>query len=218
MFFCLMALTIGARQFEEIMAIIAMVLGIYFLISIIVFAVVKLEITNLPQHNNELILLHYKNRVEIYKRPVWGKPLISKIKLPNEWLKDIKGGEQRIIATNLEIEMNNLVTVSIPLSIEYKFLGPFKVSDFQKKLKITVPRTKKIRFFSGLNIFKPVIEPSYRESMKMDIIRLNNGQLSQLDLAQIIVAKVDFPEKYFSNLKKIKIEIGSPRLIIILKK
>lgn len=219
LFICLMVLAIGTELEESIMALAAMILGLYITASIIVFIVIKLRFTILPQHENEIILLHYKgNKVKFYEKPVWGKPRLTIIKLPNNLLKETKGGERKIIETNLNVEMSVSTIALIPLKIEYRFSGPFKAADLQLKLKANTPKKAKPRILSGLNIFKPMVKDSYRDSLKIDIIRWDNGQLSQWELAQRIINQVDFPEKFFSNMKKIKVEIEAPRLVITLKK
>ncbi|MHB8903592.1 MAG: hypothetical protein ACYC40_00600 [Patescibacteria group bacterium] len=219
LFVCLMALTIGTEQWEEIIAIAAIVLGINLAVSVVVFIVIKLRFTILTQHENEIILLHYKgNKVKIYEKAIWGKPRITIIRLAYGWLREIKGGERKIIETDLSVEMGISTVALIPLKIEYRFSGPFKAADLQAKLKINTSKKAKARIISGLNIFKPVIKTPYRDPMKFDIIRWNNGRISQWDLAQKIMAQVDFPEKFFSNMKRIKVEIGAPKLVLTLRK
>ena len=219
LFVCLMVLTIGTKQWEEIMALAAIVLGIYITVSALVFIVIKLRFTILTQHENEIILLHYKgNKVKFYEKPIWGKPKITIIKLPNNLLREIKGGERKIIESDLSIEISLSTIALVPLKIEYRFSGPFRADDLRAKLKINSPKKAKSRIISGLNIFKLVIKTPYRESMKVDIIRWDNKQISQWELAQRIMNQVDFAEKFFPNMKKIKIEIGTPKLVITLKK
>jgi len=214
-----MALTIGVGQWEEIAAIAIIVFGLNLLISLAVVIFIKLDLTILKQNKNEIIILHYKkNRIENYDGPALGKPKVTVIKLPNEWIKEIKGGEIKLIEAELKIEMNASNTILIPLIIEYKFLGPFKIADFQKKLKITTPRKSKIRYFSALHMFNPTIQVSQTENLKMDIVRWDNGQISFLELAQKIVSQIDFSEKYFSNIRKINVEVGTPKIIIKFKK
>jgi hypothetical protein len=187
-FISLMGLTIGVGKWEEILAITAIILAVYFIASLIAFIIIKLEVTILTPQEAELAILHYKNnRVVIYEKPIWGKPPLTIIKLPSGWIKKIKGGEVRLIETDLIIGMNSSASARIPLIVEYRFLGPFKAADFQEKLKITVPKKAKIRFFSAANMFRPVIMPKYYESLKTDLIFFNNGLKSQWDLAEKIV-------------------------------
>ena len=214
-----MALTIGVGQWEEIAAIAVIVLGLNLFVSLAVIIFIKLDFTILKQNKNEIIILHYrKNRIETYNGPVLGKPKATIIKLPNEWIKEIKGGEIKLIEAELKIEMNALNTIVIPLVMEYKFLGPFKIADFQKKLKITTPRKSKVRYFSALHMFNPTICDLHVESLKMDIVRWDNGLISFLELAPKIISQIDFSEKYFSNIRKIKVEVGTPKIIVKFKK
>lgn len=214
-----MALTIGVGQWEEIAAIAIIVFGLNLFISLAIIIFIKLDFTIFKQNKNELIILHYrKNRIETYDRPVLGKPKATVIKLPNEWIKEIKGGEIKLVEAELKIEMNVSSTILIPLVIEYKFLGPFKIADFQKKLKITTPRKAKVRYFSALHMFNPTIQALQVENLKMDIVRWDNRQISSLELAQKIISQIDFAEKYFSNMKKVNVEVGTPRPIIKFKK
>ncbi|MEI6835918.1 MAG: hypothetical protein WCK59_03720 [Candidatus Falkowbacteria bacterium] len=218
-FASLMGLTIGAHQWEEILAVVVIVLVAYLAASIAVWMVIKLEVTILAPQDTELILLHYKNnRVVIYEKPIWGKPPLSIIKLPNGWIKKIKGGEVKLVETELLVEMNSSTSIKIPLVIEYRFLGPFKAIDFQEKLKIAAPRKAKIRIFSATNMFRPVIRPKYHESLKADLIFFNDGLKSHWDLVEKIMTQIDFSDRFFSNMKKIRVEVGMPKIVLNFKR
>lgn len=221
-FLCLMALISGTGQWEEITAIAAIVLAIYLFITLLIYIVVELEFTVLPKNEDELILLHYKgNRVEIGDEIALGKPMVSIIKLPYVWIKKIVGGEVKLIESELEIEMNDLTIYSFPIIMKCRLLREFSIVDLQKKLGITVPRRSKIRKnrqrkYSALNMLKPI--PRNPEMLRMDIIRFNNGRISFAELTEIIKTNVDYPWKFFSNLKKIDLEISQPNIIVKFKK
>ena len=85
---------------------------------------------------DQLVLVHRGEGKDpiFYKDPLWGKYRVNLVNFPENWGSKVVNGMKRVLKVTADIGTKP-VTVSLPLTFEFQFSGPYQALDFQNILE-----------------------------------------------------------------------------------
>lgn len=163
----------------------------------------KTMITMVELKKDQVALIYFGEKAEIYKGPFWGKPSsISIIQLPNGWVVGMKNGDQKSLEIMKDISLDKdriSFSVIVRIIVKFYFSGPFKVSDLECASK----KGSSVEAPSLLTEYvKEVLRngASHFEAIQNNATDYYDGKITKSKLINKILLDIEFPKRLFSNI------------------
>lgn len=171
----------------------------------------KKIITMIELKKEQVALIYFGEKVEIYRWPFFGKPSAIKIiQLPEGWKIEMKKGEEREldIPVKISLEQNLLnFAVILHIFIKFEFLGSFQAADFENVVPNLDDIESPILFVQFIDEVLLTGGSNFKEIQK-NLEEYYEGRITLPKLKNEILLDIKFPRHLFFNVQGTTIRVG----------
>ncbi|MHB8903591.1 MAG: hypothetical protein ACYC40_00595 [Patescibacteria group bacterium] len=185
--------------------------GIVTALVILIRKTFKRIITMIELKKDQVALIYFGEKVEIYRWPFFGKPTAIKIiQLPAGWRTEMKRGEEKELDIPVKIILEqNLLNfgVIIHIFVKFEFLGSFQAADFENVVPNLDDIDSPILFEPFINEILLTGGSNFKE-IQRNAAEYYEGRITLPKLKNEILLDIKFPRNLFFNVQGTTIRIG----------